>query len=30
MSGLDLGVVGKKFPEKTFKYSNKDVIIYAL
>jgi len=30
MSGLDLSVVGKRFPEKTFKYTSKDVILYAL
>ena len=30
MSGLDLSVVGKKNPEKIYKYNNKDVILYAL
>jgi acyl dehydratase len=30
MSGLDLDVVGKKFPEKKFNYTSKDVILYAL
>jgi len=30
MSGLDFSVVGKKNPEKIYKYTNKDVILYAL
>jgi len=30
MSGLDLNVVGKKNPEKIYKYTSKDVILYAL
>lgn len=30
MSGLDFSVVGKKSPEKIFKYSSKDAILYAL
>lgn len=30
MPGLDLSVVGKNFPEKTYSYSSKDVILYAL
>ena len=30
MSGLDLDVIGKKFPEVTFKYDWKDVVLYAL
>lgn len=30
MSGLDFNVVGKKNPEQIFKYSSKDVILYAL
>jgi acyl dehydratase len=30
MSGLDLSIVGKVFPEKTFSYTTKDVILYAL
>jgi len=30
MSGLDFSVVGKKNPEKIYKYTSKDVILYAL
>ncbi|TFG03805.1 MAG: hypothetical protein EU542_01125 [Promethearchaeota archaeon] len=30
MSGLNLDVIGKKFPEVSFKYNWKDVILYAL
>ena len=30
MSGLNLDVIGKKFPEITFKYDWKDVVLYAL
>lgn len=30
MSGLNLDVIGKKFPEVTFKYNWKDVVLYAL
>ena len=30
MSGLNLDVIGKKFPEITFKYNWKDVVLYAL
>ena len=30
MSGLNLEVIGKKFPEVTFKYNWKDVVLYAL
>ena len=30
MSGLNIDVVGKKFPEVTFKYNWKDVVLYAL
>ncbi|MFX1326515.1 MAG: MaoC/PaaZ C-terminal domain-containing protein [Promethearchaeota archaeon] len=30
MSGLNIEVIGKKFPEVTFKYDWKDVVLYAL
>jgi acyl dehydratase len=30
MSGLNLNIVGKRSPEKIFKYTSKDVILYAL
>lgn len=30
LSGLNLDVIGKKFPEVTFKYNWKDVVLYAL
>ena len=30
MSGLNLDVIGKKFPEVTFKYNWKDAVLYAL
>ena len=30
MSGLNLDVIGKKFPEVAFKYNWKDVVLYAL
>ncbi|MFX1499171.1 MAG: MaoC/PaaZ C-terminal domain-containing protein [Promethearchaeota archaeon] len=30
MSGLNLDVIGKKFPEVLFKYNWKDVVLYAL
>jgi acyl dehydratase len=30
MMGLDLGIVGKRNPEKFFEYSSNDVILYAL
>jgi len=30
LSGLNLDVIGKKFPEITFKYNWKDVVLYAL
>ena len=30
MSGLNLDVIGKKFPEVNFKYNWKDVVLYAL
>jgi len=30
LSGLNLDVIGEKFPEITFKYNWKDVVLYAL
>jgi acyl dehydratase len=30
MSGLNIDVIGRKFPEVTFKYNWKDVVLYAL